>query len=135
MGVRDVRIVHVTIDAPVERVYAYAADPENLPRWAPNFGHAISRAGEDWVVETAGGPWRVRFAPRNSLGVLDHWVYPPEGGEFYNPMRVTANEAGSVISFTLFRQDGWSDERFAEDAGLVSADLARLKEQVEASGG
>jgi hypothetical protein len=75
----------------------------------------------------------VRFAEVNGLGVLDHWVHLPDGTVLYNAMRVTANGGGSVISFTLARQDGWSDERFDEDAGLVSADLVRLKDLLESA--
>lgn len=129
--IRDVQIVHESIEAPPERVYAFVADPENAPLWAPNFGNAIRRAGDAWVMETAEGPFRVRFAPPNDLGVLDHRVTTPDGTEFYNPMRVVANGTGSVITFTLFRQDGWSGERLAGDAKLVAADLARLKALLE----
>ena len=127
MTLHDVRIVHESIDAPPERVYAYVADPRNLPHWAPNFGHTIVPDGDEWVMETADGPYRVRFAPPNDLGVLDHSVRPPAGGEFHNPMRVVANGTGSVITFTLFRQEGWADDRFAEDVRMVAADLAKLK--------
>jgi len=131
--VRNVRIVHVSIQAPPERVYAFAADPRNLPRWAPNFGHSISLSGDDWVMETADGPFRVRFAPDNEFGVLDHWVTPPAGGEIHNPVRVVPNGTGSLVSFTVFQQDGWPGERLAEDAALVAADLERLKALLEAA--
>ncbi len=126
----DVRIVHVSIQAPPERVYAFVADPRNLPRWAPNFGHEITPQDDHWVMHTAAGPVPVRFAPDNGLGVLDHWVTLP-GGEIHNPIRVVDNGTGSVLTFTLFRQDGWTDAQFDEDAGLVSADLDRLKALLE----
>lgn len=127
----DVRILHESIGAPPERVYAFVADPRNLPRWAPNFGHEITPADGHWVMHTAGGPVPVRFAPDNGLGVLDHWVRLPQG-ELHNPIRVVAHGTGSVITFTLFRQEGWDDAQFDEDAGLVAADLARLKALMEA---
>lgn len=130
-GMSDVRILDVRIDAPAERVYAFVAEPRNMPRWAPNFGHAIEPAGDHWLMHTAEGPVPVRFAPRNALGVLDHWVRLP-GGELHNPMRVVAGGTGSVLTFTLFRQDGWTDTQFDDDAALVSADLARLKTMLEA---
>jgi hypothetical protein len=95
---RDVRILDVGIEAPAERVYAFVAEPRNLPRWAPNFGHEITPAGDHWIMHTAEGPVPVRFAPRNEMGVLDHWVRLP-GGEIHNPMRVVANGAGSVLTF------------------------------------
>lgn len=134
MALRDVRIVHVSIGAPAERVYAFVADPENLPRWAPNFGHAITRDGDAWTMHTADGPVGVRFAPPNALGVLDHWVTLPDGGELHNPVRVVANGTGSVLAFTLFAQDGWTEAQLAADAALVTADLERLKALLESAG-
>jgi uncharacterized protein YndB with AHSA1/START domain len=127
----DARFVAVAIDAAPERVYAFAADPANIPRWAPNLGRAVRRAGEGWIVETADGPGELRFVEPNSLGVLDHWVRLASGATFYNPMRVVANGAGSLLAFTLVRQPGWSDARLDADAALVRADLDRLKALLE----
>lgn len=132
MSSPDVRFVHVTVQAPAQAVYAYAQDPRNLPRWAPNFGHSISRDGDCWVMETADGPVSVRFAPPNRFGILDHWV-TLAGGEIHNPIRVVPHGAGSLVVFTLFRQDGWSDAQLDEDVALVLADLERLKAHVEAA--
>ncbi len=128
---REVRILDVGIEAPPERVYAFVAEPANMPRWAPNFGHTITPEGDHWIMHTAQGPVPVRFAPPNALGVVDHWVRLP-GGEIHNPMRVVANGAGSVLTFTLFRQEGWTDAQFDEDSALVAADLAKLKALIEA---
>lgn len=132
MAFRDVRFVHVNIAASPGRVATYLADPRHMPLWAPNFGHEIRQAGEGWVMETASGPFKVRMAPENGLGVVDHWVTPPGGGEeLHNAIRVTENGAGSLVVFTLFRQDGFDDAKFDEDEALVSADLRRLKGLIE----
>lgn len=131
MPMRDVRFVHVFIDAPPERVYAYVADPRNLPRWAPNFGHTITRSADGWTMETAEGPVPVRFVEPNALGVLDHWVRLPDGQEVHNPIRVVPNGGGSLIAFTVSRLDGWGDDQLAHDVGLVQADLDRLKGLIE----
>ncbi len=129
----DARFVHVTIDAPPERVYAFAADPANLPRWAPNFARSVRSAGTGWIVEMDEGAAELRFATPNDLGVLDHWVRLPSGETFYNPMRVVANGSGSVIAFTLFGQPGWSEARIDQDAARVRADLDRLKALIESA--
>lgn len=84
-------------------------------------------------MHTAEGPVPVRFAPPNALGVLDHWV-TVVSGEIHNPMRVVPHGVGCVLTFTLRRQDGWTDALFDEDAALVSADLAKLKGMIEADG-
>jgi hypothetical protein len=46
-------------------------------------------------------------------------------------MRVIEGDGGCEVVFTLRRQDGMSDAEFARDAGLVAADLARLKQVLE----
>ncbi|HEV2373485.1 MAG TPA: hypothetical protein VGS19_15090 [Streptosporangiaceae bacterium] len=39
--------------------------------------------------------------------------------------------SGSEVVFSLRRSPGMTDEEFDRDAGLVAADLARLKARVE----
>lgn len=133
MESQDVRFVHVVIQAPLERVYAIAADPRNIPRWAPNLARSVTPDGDGWILETAEGTARMRFTPLNELGVLDHWVALPDGGEVYVPLRVVTHGSGSLVVFTLFRQPGWSDAQMDSDAALVMADLERLKAQAEAN--
>lgn len=73
----------------------------------------------------------IRFVAHSGLGVLDHYVKLPNGMEILNPMRVLANGAGSEVLFTVFQQDGMSDEQFAQDAGMVERDLITLKSVLE----
>jgi len=73
----------------------------------------------------------VRFVKNNDLGVLDHYVSPAPGAEVYVPMRVLPNGSGSDVLFTLFKLPGMSDEKYAEDAGLVTRDLETLKRVLE----
>ena len=78
------------------------------------------------------GRAHIAFAPPNSFGVLDHVVTLPSGEVFNNPMRVVPVGAGSLVTFTLFRQPGMSDADFARDAGMVESGLQALKRAVEA---
>jgi hypothetical protein len=121
------KIILVEIQATADKVYYFASDPRNLPAWAPNFAKAISESEKGWLIETEEGTVSIEFAPHNDLGVLDHWGRLPDGATFFNPMRVVPDGDASVLSFTLFQQDGWDDERLANDAALVQADLDRLK--------
>ena len=75
---------------------------------------------------------KVEFAPANPFGVLDHVVTLPDGQAFNNPMRVVPVGAGSLVTFTLFRQEGMSDAEFERDAAMIESDLAALKRVVEA---
>lgn len=127
------RTVAVSISASVERVYAFAADPGNLPRWAPGFVKAVTVTGRRCVAETTLGPATFTFAPPNPFGVLDHDVAMPSGETFHNPMRVIPNGGGSEVLFTMFRPDGMPAEAFEADAETVRRDLETLKALVEGS--
>jgi hypothetical protein len=116
--------------APAE-VYEYASDPANLPYWAPGLGTSVEEAVGQWFVRTPEGRAGFAFAARNDYGVLDHHVWLPRGEIIYVPVRVIADGNGSEVVFTLRRQPGMTDEEFARDAGLVAADLARLRQLLE----
>jgi hypothetical protein len=49
------------------------------------------------------------------------------GAKFYNPMRVFPNDDGSELVFTLYRQAGISDQKFAKDAGVGREGLQALE--------
>ncbi len=52
------------------------------------------------------GKLRLRFAPPNELGVLDHWVTTETGEEVYIPLRAVANGDSCEVTFTLFPAAG-----------------------------
>ena len=119
------------IDRPMAEVYAFASNPANLPRWAPGLGSSVVREKQDWFVETPEGRVRVRFAPQNEYGVLDHEVVTPSGDTVYVPLRAMADGEGCELVFTLRRSAGMTDTDFERDIALVTADLARLKKVLE----
>jgi hypothetical protein len=121
------------IDRPAADVYAYAADPANLPHWAPGLGSAVEQTGGIWYVDSPMGRVRLDFAPRNEHGILDHEVTLPTGERFMNPLRVVPYGDGSEIVFSVRRAPGATDDEFARDVGLVAADLARLKQILESA--
>jgi len=112
-------------------VYAYAADPVNLPAWAPGLCSSVQNVGGQWIAESPAGRIGLAFAPPNDFGVLDHDVSLPDGAVAYNPMRVIADGDGCEVVFTLRRQRGMSDAEFERDAAAVAADLARLRAVME----
>jgi hypothetical protein len=126
------RAVSVSICASLEQVYEFAANPANLPKWAPGFVKSIGNRDGKWVAESTMGEVTFAFAPRNSLGVLDHGVTLPSGESFSNPMRVVANGQGSEVLFTLFRHPPMTEAEFDRDATVVLGDLEKLKAVIEA---
>lgn len=123
--------ISVTIAAPPECVYAFAANPANLPTWVPSFCLSVAEVDGKWIVQSPHGPVVFTFAPRNDFGVLDHKVTLATGETFNNPMRVIANGQGSEILFTLFQTEGMSDDAFAADAAMLRSDLEMLRRILE----
>lgn len=125
------RHVGVWIGAAPDAVYEFAADPQNLPRWAAGLARSeVRRSADGWVADSPMGLVSVEFAPPNEFGVLDHVVRLPSGEAVYNPMRVIPagpDEAGCEVVFTLRRRPGVTDEEFESDAAMVAADLDALR--------
>jgi hypothetical protein len=128
----ETRQITERIDRSAAEVYEYASDPENIPLWAPGLGSAVENVDGRWFIDTTSGRVEVTFAERNRFGVLDHEVTLPSGEVVYNPMRVVPHGDGSEVTFSLRRLPDVSDEDFERDAGLVQADLERLKRILEA---
>jgi uncharacterized protein YndB with AHSA1/START domain len=122
----------VRIDRPAAEVYDYVSQPANLPTWAAGLGSAIELVDGRWVADSALGRIEVVMAEPNPYGVVDHWVTLPTGETVYNPMRVIADGDGSELVFTLRRLPGVGDADFERDAAAVTADLATVKQLLEA---
>jgi hypothetical protein len=132
--VSESRHISESIERPAAEVYDYASDPAHLPEWAPGLGSSVEHIDGRWFVETPAGRAGLAFVDRNEFGVLDHEVALPSGDVVYNPMRVIPDGDGCEVVFSLRRLPGMSSEDFERDAGLVQADLTRLKQVLEARG-
>lgn len=121
----------VTIRRDPQHVYDFISDPTKLPLWAEGLGETVQKRDKDWIVQTPAGAMKIVFAERNSLGVADHTVYPPNVAPVYVPMRVLANGNGSEVLFTLFRQPDMSDAQYERDAELVRRDLHKLQQLLQ----
>jgi uncharacterized protein YndB with AHSA1/START domain len=125
----DVQHISIFINRPPADVYEFASNPRNLPRWAAGLARSeVRKEGDGWVADSPMGNVKIRFAEKNPYGVLDHDVTLESGVTVHNSMRVVPNGQGSEFTFTLIRQPGMSDEKFAEDKAAVEKDLRTLKE-------
>ncbi|WP_377297854.1 SRPBCC family protein [Rhizobium sp. SGZ-381] len=128
----EAKAVHIGIRRDWRAVYAFAARPENIGRWAAGLGAGLTRDGPDWLAD--GGPLgtvRISFAGENPFGVIDHVVHMPSGLKVHNAFRIVPNGDGAEAIFLLTRLPGMSSQQFEEDARQVAADLARLKQILE----
>ena len=131
-SMQDVEYISIHIARRPADVYEFASDPKNLPRWAAGLARSeVKIDGGEWVADSPMGKVRVRFAPRNSFGVLDHEVTLESGVTVHNPVRVLSHGEGSEFVFTLIRQPGMSDDQFARDKAAVEKDLETLKGLLE----
>jgi hypothetical protein len=123
----------VSINRDPVTVYEFVFNLENLPRWASKAFQSIKQVNSGWIAETPEGPAKVSLTQRNDFGVLDHYVSLSSlGVEVYVPMRVVRNGInGSEVVFTLFHTPDMSEEKFAQDMGMVEQDLKNLKSIIE----
>jgi hypothetical protein len=109
-------------------VYEAVWRPEDFPKWASGLSKStLSRDGDGWKAEGPEGSIRITFTDHNTFGVMDHYVTVGDGSVIYVPLRIIRNGEGAEVLFTLFRQPGMSDEKFAADAKWVGRDLLALK--------
>jgi hypothetical protein len=128
------RHVSIWINNSADKVYEFASDPENLPKWAAGVGSSVKNVNGEWIAESPMGMVKIKFADKNKFGILDHDVTLPSGETFYNPMRVFPNKGGSELIFTLYQRPGMSDRDFRNDEKQIKADLEKLKTLVEKEG-
>lgn len=126
-----IKHISVSIAASPTLVYGYVAKPDNLPKWAAGLASGVKQVGDHWEADSPMGKVKVKFAEKNSYGILDHVVTLPSGQEVLNPMRVLANAEGSEVVFTLLQLKGVENEQFDKDAKMVEKDLLQLKKILE----
>jgi hypothetical protein len=127
-------VIKVPIARPYAEVYEFLADPLNFKRWAANPDSEMEPLeGGDWLVELPAGRMAIRFAPRNTFGVLDYQVFPPgQNGGSVVPVRLIANGGGCELVLVWMQRPGIPPERFDSDIEWVRSDLTRLKTLLEA---
>jgi hypothetical protein len=92
----DVEHICIFIHRRPADVYAFASNPENLPRWAAGLASSeVKRDGDMWLADSPFGKVRIKFTEPNPFGVLDHDVELESGVVVHNPMRVVPNGYGS----------------------------------------
>jgi len=126
------RIISVSIGRPVRDVYRFVIHPWNFPKWASLTGHRFEhRGGRDWLANTAAGPRVIRFGEPNDFGVLDHAVFAEGETPIFGPMRVVANEEGTLLTYTAFQRSGVSDEKFKSTVEWITSDLMTARSLLE----
>jgi hypothetical protein len=122
----------ITVERDYQTVYAFVANPENLPAWAKGFARSIQRAGDGWIIETPHGEQlNIRYITDAEFGVVDFYISPAPGVEFVVPSRVVPNGAGAEYIFTQFQLASMSDNVFEGQVRTLTQELAILKNTLE----
>ena len=125
----------VTIAAPPEQVFAFVANPENLPRWAVGFCRAIRRdtdVPDQWIVTTGQGNLPIRYVTEAALGVIDFYISPAPGIELAAFSRVVRNGDGAEYVFTQLQAPGMPDEVFQAQIDALVEELHVLRSVIRA---
>lgn len=117
----------VTVPGEPGRVFAFLADPENLPRWAVGFAKSIRPDGDGWVVTTGLGEVLVRYVTDPTTGVIDFCMVSAAGNEAVAFSRVVPNGAGSEYVFTMVQSEGMPDEVFDGQIHALTHELTVLR--------
>jgi hypothetical protein len=119
-----------TISLPVDQLQAFAflAEPQNLPRWAVGFCHAIRPTDEatTWIATTGQGEVRVRYVADPKTGVIDFHLSPAPGVDVLAASRVVPNGDHAEYVFTQFQSPGMPDEVFAAQVAALGDELQVL---------
>lgn len=122
----------VTIDAPLDDVFAFISELENLPKWATGFCRSIRREGDRWTATTSQGEVAVEVVSDAKLGVVDFHISPAPDVRIVAASRVIPNDRGSEYIFTQLQQPGMSDAIFEQQRHALDEELVLLKQILEA---
>src|SRR5215203_4791462 len=112
--------------ASAEDVFAFLADPENLPRWAVGFARGIRREVDEWIVQTGQGEMPIRVVADALRGTIDFHMTVTPGIEAVAYSRIIPNETGAEYIFTQLQLPGMADEVFAAQRAALAEELAIL---------
>lgn len=130
------KTISISIDRPVDAVYQFMAEPQNMPKWTTALGPSFHEIGaRTWIADEPPdprGPVTMRFCERNEYGVLDYEVSRSGEAALLVPIRVFANEDGTELLFTYLQRPGVTNEHLESEVEWVTTDLLTLKALLEA---
>lgn len=120
----------ISIAAPPETVLELLGDARRLPEWAPAFAVAVEPIGEDWLIDSGAGQFRIRLRVSPEHGTVD--LRPPNDAGSEAHMRVVKNEDGSEFVFTLLFPAGADEAAIALQMATVDTELPTVRDLCEA---
>lgn len=107
------RTVTTVLPAPKDRVFAYLADVENLPKWATEFARELKLEDGRARVVNGLGEFDFEIDADADTGVIDMYAGPSRDELAVFPTRVVELPDGSTAyTFTMFQAPGMPDDLF-----------------------
>jgi hypothetical protein len=110
-----------------QALFAWIAEPENLPRWHSSFCRSIRRENGSLLVESPRGSVPIRFIRDDHSLVLDLLAEVAEGIELTNAIRVLRSGEGSELVWTLIKPEDVSESLFNEQFRWAGSALQNLR--------
>ena len=127
------RTVTAVLDAPRDRVFAYLADVENLPKWATEFARELKYENGRAKVVNGLGEFFFSIDADEETGVIDMYAGPTEDALGLFPTRVVGLPDGRcAYTFTMFRSDGMTAELFESQHASLLREFENIRRDVEA---
>ena len=125
------QIKSVDIQAPIEKIFAFLADPMNWPQYAVVNLRSVTPGTDGWYrAVTKFGEGQLKITPIKEFGLLDHiWKDPQATWTVYS--RVVPNGDGATVSMTLFQPPVMNDAQFDLAMREMDLEMAKLKEVLE----
>jgi len=107
------RTVTAVLDAPMQEVFEYLAEVENLPSWATEFAQELKHEGGEAKIVNPLGELYFRIVADARTGVIDMYAGPTRDALALFPSRVIALPGGrSAYTFTMFKEPETPDDLF-----------------------
>jgi hypothetical protein len=123
----------LALNAPKEKVFAFLAAIENLPKWATLFCRRLTRDAKGrWKVETPDGEIFFRIEADARTGTIDMYGGPREDAMAYWPARVVERPGhGSLFIFTALQYPGVSDTAFKAQCDGLAREFEHIRANTE----
>ncbi len=120
--------VTTVVDAPQQKVFAYMADIENLPKWATEFARELKREGDDYKIVNGLGEFYFDIRADRDTGVIDMFAGPDKEHMAVFPTRaVELGDGRTAYIFTMFVGPDMSDELFDAQHASLQRELANVE--------
>ena len=120
--------VTTIVSAPREKVFAYLAAIENLPKWATEFARELKREGDDYKVVNGLGEFYFQIRADSTTGVIDMFAGQSKDEMAIFPTRAVSLPDGSTAySFTMFQPQDMPDGLFESQYRSLQREFANIE--------